>query len=343
VVVVNDNELGGLYTLNIGTCTNPIALQSGVISPTNAPYGFYRFTQSTPYWSAVGVRSSGLGVRGSGADWDVEVFLNGSGADWPYCFRTLLATSRAYSSVDFVIGDFNHNPPDTYYARVHQASGSGSAVTEWDDSSDQILVGGPLIQRITDEDDVLEVWDVLLTGGTQYDLTFLPAVFVDARVLIFQSQNGTYWAGRVNSMIETEAAHTLFTAPADDWYAVVVVNDNGLAGTYQLGIALAPVAVNDPGEAPPAVTALRPVVPNPAYRTVQIGFDLARAETVDLAVLDVTGRVVGRVPSQAWEAGRWHAGWDGRGEDGRRVPAGVYWVEMSAGRQVGRSKFTLLR
>jgi flagellar hook assembly protein FlgD len=85
------------------------------------------------------------------------------------------------------------------------------------------------------------------------------------------------------------------------------------------------------------------VVPNPAYRTVQIGFDLARAETVDLAVLDVTGRVVGRVPSQAWEAGRWHAGWDGRGEDGRRVPAGVYWVEMSAGRQVGRSKFTLLR
>jgi hypothetical protein len=216
-------------------------------------------------------------------------------------------------------------------------------VTEWDDSSDQILVGGPLIQRTTDENDVLEVWDVQLIGGIMYDLTFLNAIFADTRVLMFQSQNGVYWAGRMNSMLETAAEHTLFTAPADDWYAVVVVNDNGLAGTYQLGISISPIAVNDPGSAPPAVTALRPVVPNPAYGSVQFSFDLARAATVDLAILDVTGRVVGTVPSRAWDAGRWQAGWDGRGEDGRRVPAGVYWVEMSAGRPVGRSKFTLLR
>ena len=338
VVVVNDNELSGSYTLNVGTCTAPIALQSGMSVQTSSPNGLYSFSQSVAYWSAVGVRGSG--------DWDVEVYQNGSGSDWPQCFSNQLAVSRLDPNlfrVDFVIGDFNHNPPGTYYVRALQASGAGNAVTEWDDSADQLLVGGPLAQRITNDSDVLEVWDVFLTGGVQYDLTFLPFGFALTEVFVFQSQNGVYWAGRSSRLLETQDAHTIFTAPADDWYAVVVVNHSGFSGGYQVGIALSPIAVNDPGQAPPAVTALRPVAPNPAYGGVQIAFDLAHAATVDFAILDVTGRIVGRVPAKAWAAGRWQAGWDGRSEDGRRVPAGVYWVEMSGGGPVARSKFTLLR
>ena len=340
VVVVNDNESDGSYILNIGTCTEPVTLASGVSTPTPAPNGYYRFTQPVVFWSAVGVRGAPT------SDWDAQVYAVGSEWVWPQCFAGLLAESTLPAgSVDFVVGDFNHNPLGTYYPRTFQASGIGDAVTEWDDSPDQITVGQAPIERTTGASDVLEIWDVLLTAGVEYDLFFERTGSADTRISMFQSQNGVYWAGRQNRMFDTTNPHTIFTASADDWYAIVVVNENGGAGTYRVGMSVAPTAVNDPAEAgAPAVTALRPVVPNPASGSVQIGFDLARSETVELAILDVTGRVVGKLPSLAWEAGRWRTGWDGRGRDGQRVPAGVYWVEMSAGtRPVGRSKFILLR
>ncbi len=338
VVVVNDNGQAGTYSLRVGTCTAPVALASGVSVITPPAVGYYSFNQNNIYWTAVGVRQQ------SGDDWDLTAYQQGSGGAWPSCFSNPLASSTGVSTVDFVIGDFNHNPIGTYYVSPFDFYGM-SGRTEWDDGANQLFVGDPPISRATGESDVLEVWDVLLSAGVQYDIFFERTRADDTKLLLFKSENGIYWAPRSAAQLETQALHTLYPAPVDDWYGIVVVNDTGLAGDYRLGISVASTAVNDPGPSSvPAATALGAPRPNPAAGSVQIAFDLHERGAVDLEILDVAGRVVAALPSRSWEPGSWQAPWDGRGRNGDRVPAGVYWVRMAAGaREIGRSKFILLK
>ena len=89
--------------------------------------------------------------------------------------------------------------------------------------------------------------------------------------------------------------------------------------------------------------------PFPAYgqSVTCLWFDLARASIVQLAILDLRGNVVRRIlPSAAFPlglgAGRYGRGaaggalcdpnltWDGRADDGRDVPAGVYLYKLDA-------------
>jgi len=339
VAVVNDNGQFGLYSLRVGTCIAPTSLVSGASVLTPPAFGQYSFAQPTIYWTAVGVRQQGAD------DWDIGVYEQAQGGSWPVCFADPLASSTGVGVVDFVVGDFNHNPLGTYYVRPYLFGSGSTGRTEWDDGADQIFVGGAPINRSTGESDVLEVWDVLLTGGEQYDIFFERTRADDTKLLLFQSQNGIYWASRANAQLETQSLHTFFTAPADDWYGIVVVNDTGIAGDYRIGINVASTAVDDHGaSSAPAMTALGVPRPNPAAGSVQITFDLHERGPVELEILDVAGRVVVALPGHDWEAGTWQTPWDGRSAGGSRMPAGVYWVRMAVGpREVGRSKFILLR
>jgi hypothetical protein len=88
----------------------------------------------------------------------------------------------------------------------------------------------------------------------------------------------------------------------------------GELSTYVAGIAL-----------PTAPVALRQNVPNPFNPSTVISFTLARGESVNLAIYDLRGRVVRRlVDGGALPAGSHDVAWDGRGDDGRSVAAGVY-------------------
>jgi hypothetical protein len=88
----------------------------------------------------------------------------------------------------------------------------------------------------------------------------------------------------------------------------------GELSTYVAGIAL-----------PTAPVALRQNVPNPFNPSTVIPFTLARGESVNLAIYDLRGRVVRRlVDGGTLPAGSHEVAWDGRGDDGRSVAAGVY-------------------
>jgi subtilisin family serine protease len=341
VVVVNDDGGSGGYSWRVGTCNPPVALASGVSAYTPTSLGRYSFTQPTIYWSAVGVRST--------EDWDIRVDQSAGGGSFPVCSSGMLANSVAVGVADFVIGDFNHNPLGTYYPYAYQWGSydpPADAVTEWDDGSDQIVVGDPPILRSTDASDVLEVWDVFLDANIDYDIVFERGGDADTKLFVFQSQNGVYWAGRSQRVLETTNLHTPFTAPASDWYGIVVVNDNGAGGQYRLGISPATAAIDQgAGGAAPRLTTLHPTAPNPARGEVEIAFDLAASEAVTFDILDVAGRVVATLPARDWAAGSWQTRWNLRADDGGCVPAGVYWVRMSlaGGREVGRNKFIVLR
>ena len=335
VVVVNDTSAAGEFLVGVRSCTLQ-GLASGVSVPTTPVTGYYNFTQATNYWSAIG-------VRGTGADdWDMAVYDGTSGNPWPNCLSGLRAASVDVGTVDFVVGDFNDMDQGTYYAHSMRFSGSADARSEWDDGSDALDVNASAVARSTNANDVLEVWDVLLTQGQTYYFEFNRGGSADTKLLLFKSNSNTYWAPRSMRILETASTLTSFVAPATDWYGVVVVNDNGGSGTYTLRVSTSATDVASAGEAAAASELLMPA-PNPSSGATQIRFRLAAPAHVAIDIVDVSGRVVAALPRRTWQAGPAETAWDGLDDSGRRIAAGIYWIRASAdGREIGRQKLVIV-
>ena len=88
---------------------------------------------------------------------------------------------------------------------------------------------------------------------------------------------------------------------------------------------------------------LEPAAPNPFALATELAFTLPDRGPVHLAVFDVSGREVAVLVDETHAAGRHVITWDGRGEDRRPLPAGVYLARLEfAGRVDGR-KIVLAR
>jgi hypothetical protein len=62
-----------------------------------------------------------------------------------------------------------------------------------------------------------------------------------------------------------------------------------------------------------------------------------------VGIYDVTGRLMANLAGGMREPGRHVITWDGRGANGRRVPAGVYWVRIGAGGEAASTRLTVVR
>lgn len=342
VVVINDNGASGSYSLSIGRCEVPTNLASGVaVSTGGVAERYYRWDQSATFWMAVGVRGS--------ANWNLEAYDDRTGGSWPTCYGSQLAASAlAAPTVDFIVGNFNNQIPDTsYFVRAHMNNdqGSGSAMVEWDGGStiaDIILTDppNPTVSRTTGSSDVLECWDVYLTSGTTYQVYF-NASGADLKLFLFAP--GLSWGGRSNAILQRtgSAVAGAYTATNTGWHGLVVVNDNGLTGSYDLRIFNSgAVGVAD---GPPPATALEGLAPNPAHGPLQVRFSLQETAPVAFDVLDIQGRVVSEIAAHDWAAGRWSVAWNGRSRTGGSLGAGIYFVRMRvAGRTIALRKFALL-
>jgi hypothetical protein len=338
VVVVNDD--GGLstYSLAIDQCQPPIALTSGAAASTSPPFR-YRLEQAEPYWSCVGVRGTG------GDDWNVIGYKTGQGADEPVCFEdSTSASSTPGSGVDFILGDFTYNPLGPYFARIVRASGSSLGVVEWDDGPDEIFVGSAPVDRSTGPSDVLEVWDTYLEAGQTYTIFFERQGAANTRFLLFenalQSDVIPYWGGRAQA-VATGTGNTGYSPAATGYHGIVVVNDNGGAGTYKLAVYATSVGVE------PAKTTgharIDALVPNPSFARTQVSYTLPRAGRVSFDVLDVSGRRVAQVAPIDAPAGPGRSAWDGTTNEGSRARPGVYFVRMTfEGRASAPEKLILL-
>ena len=91
------------------------------------------------------------------------------------------------------------------------------------------------------------------------------------------------------------------------------------------------VDVTPRGGGGPAVF-LGPVVPNPlragdgGAAGATVSFHLPSAGDVALAVYDARGRRLAGLAAGPYDAGTHRASWDGRDDQGRRAPAGLYFV-----------------
>jgi len=332
--------------------TTTLMAESTPVSPPS-PQSYYTFDQDELYWSGVGVRSA------PGSDWDLEIYepLTFGSERYPTCFSDPLAGSFAATGVDFAVGNFNigHTPvviPGSgagYGVRVFRSSGTGTASVEWDDGPNTIsrdcgTGGGCGARSGNNWTGILDVWDVYLFASTTYSFEFTRAGQADIRLLLFGSvgTTGTFFAPRSARLFETTAPSQAFAAPATAWYGVVLVNENGLPGSYTVRVVTTgQTGVEGSTE---LATGLLRVAPNPASTSVSIEFALREPGTVAFDLLDLTGRVVAEIPERPWKTGTWSVRWDGGTARAWPAKQGIYFVRMRlGGRTAGISRLAVVR
>lgn len=102
-----------------------------------------------------------------------------------------------------------------------------------------------------------------------------------------------------------------------------------------------PVGV--PSDEMPGVLVLRSGQPNPFVSETTLRFDLPSSQDVRLLVFDSLGRRVARLLSASLEAGPHQVNWQGRDDQGRLLPSGVYFYQLEAGDRALRQKIVVLR
>jgi hypothetical protein len=99
-----------------------------------------------------------------------------------------------------------------------------------------------------------------------------------------------------------------------------------------------------PGEDTPAPA--MPVIecaPNPFNPRTTLSFRLPQAADVSITIYDVAGRCLRKVLARHFEAGEHSVEWDGRDDQGRRLPSGSYLARFRAGDHVQTLSIELLK
>ena len=101
-----------------------------------------------------------------------------------------------------------------------------------------------------------------------------------------------------------------------------------------------PVSVPDDGT-PDRGTRLEPNLPNPFVDWTLLLYRLEEDSHVFLTIYDISGREVAFLDEGAQTAGVHSVRWEPRTEDGRRLPAGIYFAVMDAGGTIDQRKIVL--
>ena len=101
--------------------------------------------------------------------------------------------------------------------------------------------------------------------------------------------------------------------------------------------------VEDSGTGIPSEFALTQNFPNPFNPSTTIKYALSEKSFVSLKIYNMLGEEVRTLVSQDRTAGFHETQWDGRGNDGREVPSGVYLYQMTAGKFSEARKMILLK
>ena len=115
------------------------------------------------------------------------------------------------------------------------------------------------------------------------------------------------------------------------YYKLAALDVHGNLSGFAL---LLPSGVTGVGEAPagPALALAAPA-PNPSWGAARFRFTLPTAQSAQLALFDVRGRLVREFATGVQPAGERQVEWDGRAASGQRLPAGFYVLRLeTAGR-----------
>ena len=95
--------------------------------------------------------------------------------------------------------------------------------------------------------------------------------------------------------------------------------------------------------APAAQSRFEDASPNPVRGNTALSFALAHDAHVELAIHDLAGRRVATVANGAYTAGAHTLAWNGRGDDGRALPGGLYFARFEGDGVRQTRKLTVVR
>ncbi len=149
---------------------------------------------------------------------------------------------------------------------------------------------------------------------------------------VVMAARSMYGSGRIffvgdSSPIDDGSAQPGNSSIYDGW-GEAAGNDSLLFLNATAWVARRPTATA--GVEPATVTDAAPF-PNPFRERVRVAWTMASPARVTAGVYDTSGRLVARLAQGRFAAGRHSLTWDGRGADGRPVPAGVYFVRATTG------------
>jgi hypothetical protein len=75
---------------------------------------------------------------------------------------------------------------------------------------------------------------------------------------------------------------------------------------------------------------LAPAYPNPFSASTELAFAIAHEAPVRLEVFDLMGQRVRTLVNGTSPAGSYRVHWDGAGEDGQRLPSGMYFIRLNS-------------
>jgi hypothetical protein len=335
-VVLDVNNPGGTgsYSIMFGP-KETLAEDAAVTRPEPVVWG--RAAASWNYWGVYAVRPS------SGDQ--ASIWLYGDDA---YTSTSMYADDQTGSAVSYVVGDFNHAPSGIdYYPRFLRTSG-GTMSMEWECGADQLSYTPGQANEynlIWDASDVAQAWDVYIDGtypggrSVCFEVTDVSGG-KDFGIAVYASNGATYFANASSARAtadESEIGGTetvTVNLTQNDWYGFVVYNKTETGGAYRVRVSDA--GASSIASAEPAAFRLRAVTENPFPQGVRLELSLRGEEFARLVIYDVNGREVKRLIDGAQPAGIRPVDWDGTDAAGQAVSAGVYFAQLTAGRDQTR-------
>jgi hypothetical protein len=227
----NTGANGSVYGNTIDyTFRDPLGNYAELTRPTPTPHN-YSYNTTSVYWSVFAARPP------SGTDYDMQLYDDVG--------QTVNLGGSAFggSTIDFIAVDSNHRPLGDYYPRAYQFSGTGMYQVELAQGTDQVGVGSHTVNM--GANDVVLVRDTSLSSGEQTFFRVVPSSGAqNPDLFLMQSDpaNSATWVRSRGSAVASStsggagaAEGFSFTAPAPDWYGLVLTNVAG-SGNYTLHV-----------------------------------------------------------------------------------------------------------
>jgi len=181
------------------------------------------------------------------------------------------------------------------------------------------------------------------TGAIALDLSGENKVHHGATLTLVKSGSSDVPATVSWTDFDTVSAVINLSSAEAGQYDVVLQNPDGQNAVLSSGFEiLGPTAV--PGTpSVPSATALSQNYPNPFNPRTTIRYQLNRAGSVRLAIVDVRGRVVRTLVNESQDTGWYSVQWDGKDQAGQQVSSGLYLYRLEAPDFQAQKKLLLVR
>jgi flagellar hook assembly protein FlgD len=83
--------------------------------------------------------------------------------------------------------------------------------------------------------------------------------------------------------------------------------------------------------------------PNPFNPVTHFKFDIPNLDAVNISVFDLSGKLTRTITNEEYRQGRYSLTWNGRNSQGKIVPTGIYFIQLTTSSFVQTKKALFLK